>query len=120
MKGRSGVLESLSKCKGVISYRGLPFHQSVWRPLVATVYDAPLALCDPRTVHRSELIEEDKVHEDHWEEGLYLKYRESQQWYWLSKQNPDEVTVFTTWDSKEGKSPGRCTISGWNAGTDSP
>jgi hypothetical protein len=50
---------------------------SVWRPLVAKVYDAPLVLCDKRSIQRDELLEEDKIHEDHWEEGLYVKYRPS-------------------------------------------
>ena len=63
-----------------LTYYGRFYTDCVWRPLMAKVYDAPLALCDKRSIQHDQLIEEDKVYEDHWEEGLYLKYRPSQQW----------------------------------------
>jgi hypothetical protein len=65
------------------------------------VHDAPLVLCDKRSVNGDELLGEDKVHVDFVEEGQYMKYRSTQKWYWLSEQTRDEVTVFVTWDSDE-------------------
>ncbi|KAF2191376.1 hypothetical protein K469DRAFT_370108 [Zopfia rhizophila CBS 207.26] len=74
---------------------------NVWRPLVDKVYDAPLAFCDRRSVSQEDLLEEDKVHPTHWEEGLYLLHRDHHKWYWLSEQTRDEVAMFLTWDSAE-------------------
>jgi len=72
---------------------------NIWRPLVPVVEDCPLALCDRRSVPKSDLVEADKVHEDHLEEGYYVKYNPVHQWYWLSQQRSDEVAMFVTWDS---------------------
>jgi len=75
---------------------------SVWRPLNDVVRDAPLALCDRRSVRRDDLVPVDKVHENIWEEGLYLKYRTYHRWYWKSLQTKDEAIMFISWDSTEG------------------
>jgi hypothetical protein len=75
---------------------------SVWRPLIEKVYDAPLTFCDRRSVQENDLLEEDKVHPTHWEEGLYLIHRDDQKWYWLSEQTRDEVAIFMTWNSEDG------------------
>jgi hypothetical protein len=72
---------------------------NLWRPLVAHVEDSPLALCDRRTVLPDDLVACDKVHPDHTNEGIYLKYNSTQRWYWLSGQSKDEPVMFVTWDS---------------------
>ncbi|KAI0868905.1 hypothetical protein GGS24DRAFT_512672 [Hypoxylon argillaceum] len=72
---------------------------NIWRPLVDVVRSSPLAFCHPATVSPDSVLEEDKVHPDHWEEGLFLLYRPSQKWYWLSLQSKDEIAIFRTWDS---------------------
>jgi len=76
---------------------------NVWRPLVDKVFDAPLAFCDRRYIKQDDLLEEDKIHSTHWEEGLYLQYRPYHKWYYLSKQARDEVAIFMTWDADEGE-----------------
>ncbi len=58
-----------------------------------------MAICDRRTVKRDDLVAVDKVHEKIWEEGLYLKYRNS--WFWKSRQTRDEVLMFVSWASTE-------------------
>lgn len=60
----------------------------------------PLLLCDQRTVRKNDLVEVDRVLPDKVEKGFYLFYRDSQEWYWLSSQRPEEVTIFKTWDSE--------------------
>lgn len=72
---------------------------SVWRPLVPVVKDCPLAFCDRRSVPKQDLVEIDKVHEDHWEGGYLIKYNPDHRWYWLPNQTSNEVSVFLTWDS---------------------
>ncbi|RDW67054.1 hypothetical protein BP5796_09803 [Coleophoma crateriformis] len=95
--------EALETAKIVHADLGFELTQlSVWRPFVAVVQDNPIAFCDRRTVRREDLISVDKIHEDHWEEGLYMYDRPWHKWYWVSDQTSDEVTLFVTWDSKEG------------------
>lgn len=81
----------------------------MWRPLVPVVEDCPLALCDRRTVPKSDLVEADKIHHDHLEEGYYIKYNPAHEWYWLSRQRSDEVTLFVTWDSDHESFEKACT-----------
>jgi hypothetical protein len=70
----------------------------VWRPLNLVVTDCPLSLCDPRSVDLRNILEVDKVHPDHVDEGGYLTHSPSQKWLYLSNQTKDEATVFCTFD----------------------
>ncbi|KAI1079849.1 hypothetical protein F5B20DRAFT_581002 [Whalleya microplaca] len=73
---------------------------NIWRPLIPVVEAAPLALCDRQSVHPDDILECDKIHDDHVGEGLYIKYRPWHRWYWLPHQTNDEALMFLTWDSK--------------------
>jgi len=75
---------------------------NVWRPLNVVRY-APLVLCDCRSVNSNDLVEADQVGITNVEETLILKHRDGQQFYWLSEQSPDEVVLFTSWDSIQEK-----------------
>lgn len=57
-------------------------------------------------MRREDLILVDKIHEDHWEEGLYLHNRPWHKWYWIPEQTSDEIILFVTWDSEEGETVG--------------
>lgn len=73
-------------------------YPSLWRPL-KPVENAPLVLCDSRTVFHEDLVEVDKVLPNKVEHSFYLKYRDYHKWFMLSNQQPDEVIFFNTWDS---------------------
>jgi hypothetical protein len=73
--------------------------RSAWRPL-KTVENSPLILADRRTIHKSDVIEIDRVMIDKVEKGLLVFHRPDQHWYYLSNQTPDELTIFTTWKSE--------------------
>lgn len=72
---------------------------NIWRPLVPVVVDEALALCDRRTVTHDDWVTLDKVHTRWIEESMYMKHRDSHQWYYLSNQTRDEVTAMLIWDS---------------------
>ena len=72
---------------------------SLWRPLVTQVEDSPLAVCDPRTVESVDLIATDRWSPEYVGEVWDCFYRESQTWYWLSKQRQEELLMFSTFDS---------------------
>ena len=72
---------------------------SFWRPLLP-VHDAPLVLCDRRSVDAKDYIAVDDVMPDRVEEELFLKDGISVPWYWLDDQLPDESFLFVQWDSE--------------------
>ncbi|OCL09233.1 hypothetical protein AOQ84DRAFT_404936 [Glonium stellatum] len=84
---------------------------NVWRPL-HPVDNAPLVLCDRRSVRRSDLLEADKVSPGLIERDSMLKYDTNQKWYWLSNQQPDEVTLFKSWDSCNDENIADCAPHG--------
>jgi hypothetical protein len=84
-------------------------YNSVWRPLCKQVEDTPLAFCDPRSVNIKDLKPVDRPSENFTAEIYILQHTKDQRWYYLSRQKPDEVFVFVSWDSyaAEGCASGR-------------
>jgi len=74
---------------------------NAWRPL-QTVTHTPLIFCDRRTVSPDNIPEVDQVAPNRVELSATLQYNENQKYYWLSNQQPDEVSFFTCWDSRPG------------------
>ncbi|KAH8768682.1 hypothetical protein F5882DRAFT_188302 [Hyaloscypha sp. PMI_1271] len=69
-----------------------------WRPL-KPVEDSPLAFCDYHSIVDSALVAADRVSPEYCGEVYYLKFEAEQQWYYLSNQQPDEMSVFVSFDS---------------------
>ena len=76
----------------------------MWRPLVDVVETDPLVCCDTRTVTDSDLDVVQKVMDETVEESMYLKRQKQHQWYWMSNQTRNDVTVMTVWDSNNPSS----------------
>lgn len=75
---------------------------SVWRPL-NIVKNAPLVNADRRTVLQSDLMEVEKVLIDKVERNYYVKNKPYHEYYYMSDQSPDHVTIFTTCDQMKGE-----------------
>lgn len=73
---------------------------NVWRPLIDSVEDWPLAVCDGRTVDGSDLVETDHVRRHYSGSTLYLMRNPAQRFYYMSKQSKNEVLIFKNFDSK--------------------
>lgn len=67
--------------------------------MVPVVEDSPLALCDRRSIASDDWELCDQVHSDRCDEAMYLKATACHRWYWLSKQDSSEMTLFVVWDS---------------------
>jgi hypothetical protein len=67
------------------------------------VKDAPLAFCDYFSLQNTDTVAADRVSVDYVGEVYYLQYNKAQQWYFFRDQMPDEVTMFTSFDSKHGQ-----------------
>lgn len=87
-------LKNLKQGKDVVIY-------NVWRPLI-TVQDNHLGLCKWDSLLKEDAMKfNQNIKSTHFTNSFQpYKYREGQQWYYLSHQKPDEVFVFVQHDSR--------------------
>ena len=75
---------------------------STWRP-IRTIEASPLALCDYHTLSFHDLVETDLVSQDYVGETYSVKHNPDHRFYWLSKQEPDDLCLFVVFDSIHDK-----------------
>lgn len=74
---------------------------SVWRPLIDSVEDWPLAVCDGSTVDASDLVETDHVKRHYTGSTMYLMHNAKHKFYYMSKQSKNDVLIFKNFDSDQ-------------------
>lgn len=111
---RSGA-EQLSRTENQL--QGLPDRPysrlmliQAWRALSTPPQDFPLALCDSRTMSESDTFEKDgavgpKAVAGNTFKSLAVHYNPRQRWYYFSNMQPDELILFKSYDSLEGRTP---------------
>jgi hypothetical protein len=90
------ALESLDRTDSKLST-----DDSIWKPLVHSVQDWPLAIADGSTVESSDLVPTDSIRASSVESSMYSKFSERHRWFYLGNQNPDEVLLFKQFDTDE-------------------
>jgi len=86
--------EKLSKCRAQII--------NVWKPIHDIVYDTPLAFVDYRSVDmQKDLAASDLIYPARTGETYNVRHNPDQKWYYLSRQQPDEVAIFKCYESEE-------------------
>jgi len=73
---------------------------NVWRPLIEPVVDAPLALCDARSVMAQDLVAAEIRYRDRSGEIYLLKHSPHHRWHYFSNMTTSEVLVFKQYDSR--------------------
>lgn len=81
---------------------------NLWRSIRHPVLDAPLALCDARSVAPADLVESDIFYPARRGEIYQALHNEQQRWWYFSAMTRDEVLVFKQFDSDPG-APARFT-----------
>ena len=71
-----------------------------WRPLLHPAIDAPLAVCDARTVAAEEAVASDIIYPDRIGEILLYTWSPAHNWYTYPAMTPGEVLVFKSYDSR--------------------
>jgi hypothetical protein len=66
---------------------------NLWRPIKSPALDAPLAVCDARSVAPHDLIASDLVFRDRRGETYNLLYNPSQRWFYAPAMGTDEVLL---------------------------
>lgn len=74
---------------------------NLWRPIGEPVESTPLALCDSRSIWRSDLVPSDLVYRDKVGETYAFKFNRAHRWYTIPHQRPDEALLIKIYDSDE-------------------
>ena len=74
---------------------------NLWRPIKSPVLDAPLAICDARSVEPRDLVASDLVFRDRRGETYNLIYNPGQRWFYAPEMRSDEVLLLKCFDSRE-------------------
>jgi hypothetical protein len=73
---------------------------NVWRPIKGPLLDAPLAVCDARSVEPEDLVPSDLIYPDRIGETYSVSYRPSHRWYCFREMRVDEALLLKCYDSK--------------------
>ncbi|HEX4159023.1 MAG TPA: CmcJ/NvfI family oxidoreductase [Rhizomicrobium sp.] len=72
---------------------------NVWRPIGDIVRDAPLALCDARSVAARDLVPADLIYKNRTGEIYYATFDTRHRWLYVPEMGPDEVILLKNYDS---------------------
>lgn len=75
---------------------------NVWRPLRGPVLDAPLALCDARSIDVTDLVEAEVRYPRRHGEIYLLSYAPRHRWWYYPMMDCHEAIVFKQYDSRLG------------------
>lgn len=88
---------------------------NLWRPIRGPLLDAPLAVCDARSVEPDDLVASDLVYPHRVGETYSVTHRSSHQWFYFRNMGADEVLLLKCYDSK---TDGRARFTPHSAFTD--
>lgn len=72
---------------------------NLWRPLHGPLQDAPLAVCDARSVAPDELVPSDLVYRDRVGETYSVSYSPKHAWYYVPEMQRDEALLLKCCDT---------------------
>lgn len=73
---------------------------NVWRPIYRPALDAPLGLCDSRTVSASDAVVSQVRYPERTGEIYLFRSSPFHQWYYYPEMQPNEAVVFKQYDSR--------------------
>jgi len=73
---------------------------NLWRPIRGPLRDAPLAVCNARTVKQEQLVPSDLVYPDRVGETYSVTFDREHRWFYVPEMRPDEVLLLKCYDSK--------------------
>jgi hypothetical protein len=73
---------------------------NVWRPIKGPLLDAPLAVCDAKSVEPDDLVASDLIYPHRIGETYSVTYRPSHRWFYFRSMRADEALLLKCFDSK--------------------
>ena len=75
---------------------------NVWRPIKGPLQDAPLAVCDARSIAPEDRIAADLIYRDRTTETYSFNYSPEHRWYYYPEMAQSEAIIFKGFDSDQG------------------
>ena len=75
---------------------------NVWRPIRGPLQDAPLAVCDARSIAPEDRIAADLIYRDRRTETYSFNYSPEHRWYYYPEMAQSEAIIFKGYDSDLG------------------
>ena len=72
---------------------------NLWRPIRGPLRDAPLAMCDGRTVAPDDLVASDLIYPNRRGETYSVKYNPNHRWFYFPEMTADEALLLKCYDS---------------------
>lgn len=72
---------------------------NLWRPIRGPLRDAPLAVCDARSVARDDLVASDLVYPNRVGETYAVRYNPAHRWFYVPEMLPEEALLLKCFDS---------------------
>lgn len=72
---------------------------NLWRPIRGPLRDAPLAVCDARSVAPGDLVTSDLVYRDRVGETYAVTYNPDHRWFYVPGMRPEEALLLKCYDS---------------------
>jgi len=73
---------------------------NMWRPIRGPLRDAPLAVCDSRTVAAADLVPSDLVYRERVGETYSVRFNPAHRWFYAPEMRRDEVLLLKIADTK--------------------
>ncbi|HTV45819.1 MAG TPA: CmcJ/NvfI family oxidoreductase [Stellaceae bacterium] len=73
---------------------------NLWRPIRGPLQDAPLAVCDARTVDFADLVPSDLVYRERVGETYSVKWNPQHEWYYVPQMRREEALLLKIADTK--------------------
>ncbi|HXR95128.1 MAG TPA: CmcJ/NvfI family oxidoreductase [Rhizomicrobium sp.] len=74
---------------------------NVWRPIRGPLQDAPLAVCDARSIASEDRIAADLIYRDRRTETYSFNYSPNHRWYYYPEMAQSEAIIFKGFDSDQ-------------------
>ena len=74
---------------------------NVWRPIRGPLRDAPLAVCDARSVAFADFVPSDLIYPDRTGETYQVIYNPAHRWFYAPAMREDEALLIKTYDSAQ-------------------
>src|SRR5438128_1652964 len=73
---------------------------NLWRPIHGPLQDAPLAMCDAKTIDPADLVPSDLVYRHRVGETYSVTYNPAHRWYYVPEMRRDEALLLKCCDTK--------------------
>ncbi len=74
---------------------------NVWRPIVRSVQNSPLAVCDAQSIAPTDLVASDLVYRDRVGETYAITYNPTHRWFYFPQMQLNEALLIKCFDSAE-------------------